>query len=245
MRGIWKTRLTIYITILFAGISCNLPSNIVGLRCRQFIPAIKDIAVGSTFKKAQANKWNRALAWARSVSLIVRAEARTHLFLFFGLKSPAIVDRSVRVLESRPSIHEYQIVPILWGPRYESIAMSLRFLLAVTFLALAAAPAADQDNCANLAKQKYDKVTITSAVFMNDPLGFLPPKTPGMFGTPAGHEGYGAVLPGGRIYRAGAKFAHRFRSLAAARGQMEQQILWPSAIRLSKERSNTRDWSAP
>lgn len=46
--------------------------------------------------------------------------------------------------------------------------------------------AADQDTCTSLAKQKYDKVTITAAVFMNDPLGFLPPKTPGVFGTPSG-----------------------------------------------------------
>jgi hypothetical protein len=62
----------------------------------------------------------------------------------------------------------------------------LWILLIVTFLALATAPAADQDSCANLAKQKYDKVTITSSTFMNDPLGFLPPKTPGVFGTPPG-----------------------------------------------------------
>ena len=32
--------------------------------------------------------------------------------------------------------------------------------------------------------EKLENVTITSAVFMNDPLGFLPPKTPGVFGTP-------------------------------------------------------------
>jgi feruloyl esterase len=60
-------------------------------------------------------------------------------------------------------------------------------ILALAVLAIMAVSAAAQDNnCVNLAKQKYDKVTITSAVFMNDPLGFLPPKTPGVFGTPAG-----------------------------------------------------------
>ena len=84
------------------------------------------------------------------------------------------------------------------------------FLLVVPCLAVATVPAADQDTCASLAKQKYDKVTITSAVFMNDPLGFQPPKTPGMFRHSRRNENYGAVLPRGRIYRAGAKFAHRF-----------------------------------
>ena len=60
-------------------------------------------------------------------------------------------------------------------------------ILALACLMIMAAPAASQDgNCANLAKQKYDKVTITSAAFMNDPLGFTLPRTPGMFGTPAG-----------------------------------------------------------
>jgi feruloyl esterase len=60
-------------------------------------------------------------------------------------------------------------------------------ILALACLAIMAAPSAAQDNnCLNLSKQKYDKVTITSAVFMNDPLGFTPPKTPGVFGTPAG-----------------------------------------------------------
>ena len=115
--------------------------------------------------------------------------------------------------------------------------MSLWFLLAVTCLAVATAPAADQDNCANLAKQKYDKVTITSAVFMNDPLGFLPPKTPGSLRHSPRTEGCGAVLPRRRIHRAGAKFTHRFRGLAAARGQMEQQILcrWQSGLRRSDQ----------
>jgi feruloyl esterase len=46
--------------------------------------------------------------------------------------------------------------------------------------------AADLKSCESLASEKLPNVTITSAVFMNDPLGFLPPKTPGVFGTPAG-----------------------------------------------------------
>jgi feruloyl esterase len=64
--------------------------------------------------------------------------------------------------------------------------ISLWIVLAVACLAAATAPAADQDACASLAKQKYDKVTIVAAVFMDDPLGFQPPKTPGVFGTPPG-----------------------------------------------------------
>jgi hypothetical protein len=64
--------------------------------------------------------------------------------------------------------------------------LSLWLVLSFTSLAIVAAPAADQEACASLAKQKLENVTITSAVFMNDPLGFLPPKTPGVFGTPAG-----------------------------------------------------------
>ena len=57
--------------------------------------------------------------------------------------------------------------------------VSLWLAFTFTSLAIAAAPVADQDACTALAKQKLDNVTITSAVFMNDPLGFLPPKTPG------------------------------------------------------------------
>jgi feruloyl esterase len=63
---------------------------------------------------------------------------------------------------------------------------SLWLSLALISLTIAAAQAADLESCASLAKQKLDKVTITSAVFMNDPLGFMPPKTPGVFGTPSG-----------------------------------------------------------
>jgi feruloyl esterase len=47
-------------------------------------------------------------------------------------------------------------------------------------------PAAARQSCAELARRQYEKVTIESSVFMNDPMGFLPPRTPGMFGTPAG-----------------------------------------------------------
>jgi feruloyl esterase len=64
--------------------------------------------------------------------------------------------------------------------------ISSSLMLALACLAVIAAPASAQDNCVNLAKLKYDKVTITSAIFMNDPSGFSPPKTPGVFGTPAG-----------------------------------------------------------
>ncbi|HTY64609.1 MAG TPA: tannase/feruloyl esterase family alpha/beta hydrolase [Acidobacteriota bacterium] len=64
--------------------------------------------------------------------------------------------------------------------------ISLWILLAIACVAASIAAAADQDTCANLAKQKHDKVTITSAEFMNDPQGFQAPKTPGVFGTPEG-----------------------------------------------------------
>jgi feruloyl esterase len=63
--------------------------------------------------------------------------------------------------------------------------LSLWLSLALIGSAIAV-PATDQESCANLAKQKYEKVTITSAVFMDDPAGFVAPKTPGVFGTPAG-----------------------------------------------------------
>ena len=46
------------------------------------------------------------------------------------------------------------------------------------------APAADGDFCADLKKQNYANVTLESAVFMNDPDGWVAPQTPGMFGTP-------------------------------------------------------------
>jgi feruloyl esterase len=56
----------------------------------------------------------------------------------------------------------------------------------VVCMAAVTAPAADQESCADLAKQKYDNVTIVSAVFVNDPAGFIAPTTPGVFGTPPG-----------------------------------------------------------
>lgn len=59
-------------------------------------------------------------------------------------------------------------------------------LLSFFIVCLIAAPAADQDSCSALTKNQYPNVTITAAIFLNDPQGFLPPKTPGMFGTPAG-----------------------------------------------------------
>jgi feruloyl esterase len=59
-------------------------------------------------------------------------------------------------------------------------------VLIVVCLSIAALQAPALESCGNLAMQKLENVTITSAVFMNDPLGFLPPKTPGVFGTPAG-----------------------------------------------------------
>jgi hypothetical protein len=49
-------------------------------------------------------------------------------------------------------------------------------LFVVAVLAIVAAPVTAQESCANLAKQKYANVTIVSAVFMNDPLGFCRPR---------------------------------------------------------------------
>jgi feruloyl esterase len=66
------------------------------------------------------------------------------------------------------------------------VLTSLWTTLTLTCLLITAAPLAAQQSCENLTMGKYDKVTITSAVFMNDPLGFMAPKTPGIFGTPAG-----------------------------------------------------------
>jgi feruloyl esterase len=42
-----------------------------------------------------------------------------------------------------------------------------------------------QQSCEDLVKEKLRNVTINTAVFVDDPLGFLPPKTPGIFGTPS------------------------------------------------------------
>ena len=70
----------------------------------------------------------------------------------------------------------------------KTLRLSLWISVALINLAIVAAPVLAKDDCANLAKQKLDKVTITSAVFMNDPQGFTLPQTPGMFGTPAGQK---------------------------------------------------------
>jgi feruloyl esterase len=64
--------------------------------------------------------------------------------------------------------------------------LSLWLSLTLSGASIMAAPASDLESCQDLTKQKYEKVTISSAAFMNDPLGFLAPKTPGMFGTPEG-----------------------------------------------------------
>ena len=48
------------------------------------------------------------------------------------------------------------------------------------------AAATDRDSCAGLMKQTYKNVTLESAVFMDDPKGFIAPETPGVFGTPPG-----------------------------------------------------------
>ena len=87
------------------------------------------------------------------------------------------------------------------------------------------AQASDQESCVKLANRKLDKVTITSAVYINDPQGFALPATPGMFGTPR-TEKLSAQFCRVTGYVEPVKLAHRVRSLDAARGKMEQQILW-------------------
>jgi feruloyl esterase len=62
---------------------------------------------------------------------------------------------------------------------------SLGSMLIVVCFAAIVVPAFALD-CESLAKEKYDKVTITAATFMNDPAGFKAPQTPGQFGTPPG-----------------------------------------------------------
>jgi feruloyl esterase len=66
--------------------------------------------------------------------------------------------------------------------------LSLLLFVALIGMGIIAAPLLAQDDCANLSKQKLDKVTIASAVFVNDPQGFTLPQTPGMFGTPPGQK---------------------------------------------------------
>lgn len=77
-------------------------------------------------------------------------------------------------------------IDLMGDTKMRTTILSLWLAFAFISLAIVAAPAADLESCASLAKQKLDNVTISSAVFMNDPLGFLPPKTPGVFGTPSG-----------------------------------------------------------
>jgi len=72
------------------------------------------------------------------------------------------------------------------GNNMKAPHLFLCLFVALSGPAIVAAPVLAQDNCANLAKQKLDNVTITSAVFINDPGGFTLPQTPGMFGTPPG-----------------------------------------------------------
>ena len=48
------------------------------------------------------------------------------------------------------------------------------------------ADATNSDYCAGLIKQKIANATIASSVFMDTPMGFVAPETPGVFGTPPG-----------------------------------------------------------
>jgi feruloyl esterase len=59
-------------------------------------------------------------------------------------------------------------------------------LFVLVCLSIVSAWAGDRESCESLSKQNYANVTIVSSVFMSDPLGFIPPKTPGVFGTPPG-----------------------------------------------------------
>ena len=62
----------------------------------------------------------------------------------------------------------------------------LNCLILAVCLMMTAPMASAQQSCEDLIKQKLKNVTITTAVFMNDPEGFTLPQTPGMFGTPPG-----------------------------------------------------------
>jgi feruloyl esterase len=70
----------------------------------------------------------------------------------------------------------------------KALRLSLWLFVALIGPAMVAAALPSQDDCANLAKQKLDKATIDSAIFINDPQGFTLPQTPGIFGTPAGQK---------------------------------------------------------
>jgi hypothetical protein len=54
-------------------------------------------------------------------------------------------------------------------------------LFVLVCLSIVSAWAGDRESCESLSKQNYANVTIVSSVFMSDPLGFIPPKTPGVF----------------------------------------------------------------
>ncbi|MFC1838987.1 tannase/feruloyl esterase family alpha/beta hydrolase [Thermodesulfobacteriota bacterium] len=63
--------------------------------------------------------------------------------------------------------------------------LSLSFLIFVSMIGIAQ-PLTARESCEDLALEKLSGVTITSAVFMDDPEGFTLPQTPGMFGTSSG-----------------------------------------------------------
>jgi feruloyl esterase len=64
--------------------------------------------------------------------------------------------------------------------------ISLGCLLLFAYLLLLTSMAYSQQPCEKLVDEKLPHVTISSAAYINDPLGFSPPKTPGIFGTPPG-----------------------------------------------------------
>ena len=64
--------------------------------------------------------------------------------------------------------------------------ISILSLAVTVVMSVIAIPVQAQQACESLKSFRSAKVTIVSAVSINDPLGFIPPKTPGPFGTPAG-----------------------------------------------------------
>jgi hypothetical protein len=62
------------------------------------------------------------------------------------------------------------------------------FFIALSGLIIAAAPVLAQDDRANLTNQNLNNVTISLAVFINDPAGFIEPRAPGMFGISPGSK---------------------------------------------------------
>ena len=67
-------------------------------------------------------------------------------------------------------------------------SISIGWMVLVACILAVAPSASAQQSCNDLVKEKLPKVTISSSVFMDDPLGFPLPETPGIFGTPAGLE---------------------------------------------------------